>query len=98
MGAGRRARRQHLLGHDIALELGALVPAVFLGPGHADPAFGADPAAELARERAFAVTRDKGPSFRLLAQKRPHLLAQLLGFGRQFDWVEAEAEIHRLSP
>src|SRR5271156_4532909 len=96
MGAGRRVRRQHLLGHDIAFELGALVPAVFLGPGHADPTLGSDLAAELARERALAVMRGKGPGFLLLAQKRADLLAQFLGLGRQFDRVEAKAGGHRV--
>src|SRR5271170_8524202 len=96
MGAGRRVRRQHLLGHHIAFELRALVPAVFLGPGHADPALGADFAAELARERALAVMRGKGPGFLLMPQKGADLLAQFLGLGRQFDRVEAKAAGHRV--
>src|SRR5208283_1651955 len=95
MRAGRRARRQHFLGYDIALEMRALVTAVFLRPGHADPALGADPAAEFARKRPLASVWRKGAGLRLLAQKRPHFLAQFLGLGRQLDLVEAKAETHR---
>src|SRR5205807_8092481 len=36
-----------LLGHDKAFEKAALVPAIYFRPGHADPAFRADAAAEL---------------------------------------------------
>src|SRR5271156_6259854 len=68
--AGRRAGCQHLLGHDIALEMRALVTAVFLGPGHADPALGPDLTAELARKRPLAVARDEGSGLCLLAQER----------------------------
>src|SRR6516162_11007909 len=92
--AGRCTRRQHLLRHHIALEMRALVAAVLLRPGHADPALSPDSAAELARERPLAVARDKGPGLCLLAQNRPDLLAQFFGLGRQFDRVETEAQIH----
>src|SRR5262249_46480409 len=95
MSPGRRACRQQFLGYNIALELRALVSSVLFGPRHADPALGTDLAAELARERPFATIRREGSGLRLLAQKHPYLLAQFLGLGRQFDRVEAEAEIHR---
>src|ERR1700730_3062492 len=95
MRPGRRARRQHLLGHDIALEMRALVAAVFLGPGHPDPALGPDLAAEFARKRPLAVARGKGSGLSFLAQEGTDLLAQFLGLGRQLDRVEAEAETHR---
>ena len=45
--AHRRVGDAELLGDDVALEEAALAAAVFLGPGHADPALGADLAAEL---------------------------------------------------
>ena len=45
--AHRRVGHAELLGDDVALEEAPLAPAVFLGPGHADPALGADLAAEL---------------------------------------------------
>ena len=45
--AHRRVGDAEFLGDDVALEEAALAPAVFLGPGHADPALGADLAAEL---------------------------------------------------
>ena len=38
----RRVGDAEFLGHDVALEEAALVAAVFLRPGHADPALGAD--------------------------------------------------------
>src|SRR6516165_9599926 len=81
MRARRGARGQHLLGHDITLEMRAFMAAVFFRPGHADPALGPDPTAELARERALAVAGGKGPGLRFLAQTRPHLVAQFLGLG-----------------
>src|SRR5690242_9210188 len=49
MRADRRARRQQLLGDDVALEEAPLLPAIFLGPGHADPAALAEAATELRR-------------------------------------------------
>ena len=94
MRSGRRAGRQHFLRHDIALEMRALVAAIFFGPGHADPPLGADLAAELARERALAAVRREGAGLDLLAQKGADLPAQFLGFGRQLDRVEAEGGVH----
>src|SRR5205085_3554566 len=95
MGAGRCARRQHLLGHDIAFEMRALVAAVFLRPRHPDPTLGPDPSAELARERPLAAIGREGAGVDLLAQKGADLLAQFLGLGRQLNRIEAKAETHR---
>src|SRR3981189_1045424 len=39
----------HFLGHNMAREKRALVAAIFLGPGHAEPAAGADPAGKFRR-------------------------------------------------
>ena len=43
----RRVGDAEFLCHHVAFEEAALVPAVFLRPGHADPALGADAPAEL---------------------------------------------------
>src|SRR5271169_6227841 len=96
MGAGRGVRRQHLLGHDIALELRALVTAVFFRPGHADPTLGPDLAGEFARKPALAAMPREGAGLGLLAQKRADFLAQFPGLGRQLDRVEAKAGGHRV--
>src|SRR5215469_10220774 len=55
VGAGGCARRQHLLGDDVTLEMRALVAAVLLGPSHPDPALGANLAAKLTRERPLTA-------------------------------------------
>src|SRR5215472_7778853 len=95
VGAGRRPRRQHLFDDDVALEMRALVAAVFLGPGHADPALGADLAAEFARKRPLAAIRREGARLDLLAQKGANLFSQFLGRRWQFDRIKAETVAHR---
>src|SRR6185369_9142868 len=86
-----RARRQHLLEHDVALECRALVAAVLLRPQHADPSAGAYLQAEL------AVVATPGPLALVgralahrLAEKLAHFAPQLLGLGRQVQQLEIE--------
>ena len=67
----RRARREHLLEHDVALERRALVAAVLLRPRHADPAARAHLQAEL------AVVAAPGPRA-LVGRALAHRLAQEL--------------------
>src|SRR5689334_8396310 len=95
MRTSRCARCEHLLGHDIAFQMRAFMAAIFLGPGHPDPAFGTELAAELARKRSLPPMRREGPGFDLLMEKGANLLAQFLGLGRQLDRIKTEAIGHR---
>src|SRR5205823_12867017 len=88
IGPGRRAVRQHLLDHDIAFEMRALVPAILLRPGHADPAALADLAGECPRVIAAAALRAERAGVDLLAQKGADLAAQFPALRRQVDRVE----------
>src|SRR5262249_49709084 len=78
----------------------AFVAAVFLRPGHADPALGAD----LAGKGPGGLVRGavgrwaERACLDLLAQKSAHLLAQFLALGRELDRVEVEIIGHRLMP
>ena len=85
-----------LLGDDVALQEAALVAAVFLGPGHADPALGADLAAELLAVGAVgaAAMRVEGAGLDLLGEEGAHLLAQRHALGRQADRVECQLCCH----
>ena len=88
----RRVGDAEFLGHDVAFEEAALLPAVFLRPGHADPAFGADALAEggIVRIAVAGTVRIEGAGGDLLGQKRAHFPAQRLAFGRQTDRVELQ--------
>ena len=100
MQAHRRVGHAEFLGDDVTLEKIALVAAVFFRPGHADPAFGADPLAEGAILRV-AMTRpvgNEGPGRHFLGDEGAHFLAQLLAFGRQTDLVEVEIGAHGFLP
>src|SRR6201999_1127642 len=89
---GRRVGHPHLLGDDIALEEAALVAAIFLRPGHADPAALAD----LARKRGHVgvlaawLERREGTGGNLLREEGAHLLAKLLAFLREADRIETK--------
>ena len=75
--AHRRIGDPEFLGHHVAFEEIAFAPAVFLWPGHADPALGADAAAELLRMRV-AVTgtvRIERTTRHLVGEERAHLVA-----------------------
>ena len=89
---GRRVGDAHFLGHHIALEEGALVAAIFLRPGHAEPAALADPSGKFRRVGVFAVrlVRIEGAGGDLLGEEGAHFLAQLLAFGRQADRIETK--------
>jgi len=90
--AGRRIGDAHLLGHDVAFEERALVAAIFLRPGHAEPAAGADLARELRHVGVLAVglERREGAGGDFLGEEGAHLLAKLLTFFRQADRIETE--------
>ncbi len=89
---GRRVGDAHLLGHHIALEEGAFLAAIFLRPGHAEPALGADPAGEFRRVGVFAVrlVRIEGAGGDFLGEEGAHFLAQLLALFRQTDRIETK--------
>ena len=79
----RRARRQHLLQHHIALQRRALMPAILLRPGHPQPA------ARTHRLAERRVGADPGlrpllrrPLPQRIRQERPHLAPQRLRAGR----------------
>ena len=76
--AHRRIGDAELLGDDVALEEAALLAAVLLGPGHADPALRADLAAELFAVGAVdaGVVRVEGAGLDLLGEEGAHLAAQ----------------------
>ena len=70
MRSDRGAGRQQFLGHDIAFEHAALAPATALGPGHPDPAAGAEPPAERRRPMAAEIAvRDPQASGELLSDE-----------------------------
>ena len=72
----RRVGDAEFLGHHVAFEEAALVPAVFLRPGHADPALGADAPAEGAVVRVAVArpVRIEGAGGDLLGEERAHFL------------------------
>ncbi len=78
----RRVGDAHFLGHHIALEERALVAAMLLRPGHAEPAARADLAGEFRRVGVFAVrlVRVEGAGGDFLGEEGAHFLAQLLAF------------------
>ncbi len=91
----RRIGDAEFLRHDVALEEGALAAAVFLRPGHADPALGADAAAQL-RAVLVAVAgllRIEGAGGDFLGEEGAHFRAQRLAFGRQADRIETRAAV-----
>ena len=94
--AHRRVGDAEFFRHHITLEEAALVAAVFFRPGHADPAFGADAAAERAIV-AVAVpgpVRHEGAGGHFLGEKGAHLGAKFLARGRQADLIETEIRAH----
>src|SRR5207302_2823385 len=94
----RRIGDAEFFGEHIALEIAALLPAVFLRPGHADPALGTDPTAELGI-LPFAVpdaARIEGAGRDLRGNEGAHLRAQRLAFGRQADLIETKLGAHAI--
>src|SRR5258707_15895861 len=66
--------------------------AIFLRPGHADPAAFADPlgkAGDVA-VAALRAVRIEGAASDLFGEEGADLLAQLFAFGRQADGIETE--------
>ena len=97
MGGDRRPGDEQLLGHDVALQRGALAAAIAARPGHADPAACGQLAAEGGIEHRPAVGAALGrQAGRLGAQELAHLGAQRGDAGRQLDGVKGER--HQLSP
>ena len=78
MQAHRRIGDPEFLGDDVAFQEAALPAAELLGPGHADPALGADLAAELLAVAVIVagLVRIEGAGRDLLGQERAHLAAQ----------------------
>ena len=99
--AHRRIGDAELLGHHVALEEAALVPAVFLRPGHADPALGADAPAEFlacASRRGPGRVRIERAGRDLVGEERAHLLraASSHSGGRRI-WSKRRARVMRSS-
>ena len=92
----RRVGDAHLLGHHVTFEEGALLAAIFLRPGHAEPALGADPAGKFRRVGVFAVglVRIEGAGGDFLGEEGAHFLAQLLALLGQADRIETEGSGH----
>ncbi|MFK4511280.1 hypothetical protein ABIF81_006458 [Bradyrhizobium daqingense] len=92
----RRVGDAHLLGHHIALEERAFLAAIFLRPGHAEPALGADPAGKFRRVGVFAVglVRIESAGGDLLGEEGAHFLAQPLALLGQADRIETEGSGH----
>ena len=87
-----RAGGEHFFQHHIAFQSGALVTAVFLRPGHTDPAFGAHRAAEILVHAGPGF----GPLHRLAMgemgfQEVAHFLPQGFGGGGRGRGREAES-------
>ena len=97
--AHRRIGDAHFLRDDKTLKETALVAAVFLRPGHADPAFGADALAEFAvlGVAVAGPVGHEGAGRDFLGNEGAHFLAQFLALGRQADLVELEIGAHRLT-
>ena len=66
--------------------------AIFLRPGHAEPAALTDPAAEVARVGVFAIrlVRIEGAGGDFVGEKCADFLAQLFAFGRQADRIKTK--------
>ena len=93
---GRRGDDAEFLGDDVTVEIAALMAAVLLRPGHADPALGADALGELAVE---AVAPEAGgrvdrAALDLLGEEGADFAAQDLGLGRQAERIEADGGLH----
>ncbi len=101
MAPDRRVGDAELLGHHVALEEAALVAAIFLGPGHADPAASADAlATELAAVHVLAlgIVRIEGAGRHLLGDERAHVACAAVAFGRQAHLLEIENGAHGSTP
>ena len=69
--------------------------AIFLRPGHAEPALGADFTGKSRRVGILAIglERVEGSGRDLLGEEGADFLAQLLAFGRQADRIERRAAV-----
>src|SRR6516225_5510971 len=83
--------------HHVPLKEAALVPAIFFGPGHADPSPSANTFAEGAVMRIAMPwpVRIKGALGNFLGEKYAHLLPQSVAFGRQANLIELQFFAHR---
>src|SRR5580704_13884417 len=90
--AGRRVGDAHFFRHDVAFQERALVAAILLRPGHADPAALTD----LARERrhvgvlAVRLERRESAGGDFLREEGAYLFTKLLAFLRQADRIETK--------
>src|SRR5262249_22703898 len=92
--SGRRVGDAEFLRQHVALEETALAAAIFLRPGHADPALGADTLGKILGLRAFLssprIVRIERALGDLLGEKRARLAAQDLAGLRKADRIEGE--------
>jgi hypothetical protein len=74
------------------------VAAIFLRPGHAEPAALANSAGKFRRVGVLAVglVRIEGAGSDFVCEEFSHFLAQLLAFGRQADRIETKGCGHVL--
>src|SRR6185437_5810056 len=92
VGADRRAGGEHLLDHHVALVGGALLAAVLLRPGHAEPAA----LGHLAAELGAPAVRHRAHQRLVLVEEIAHLATQLVRGVGKFRRVETERlEAHR---
>ena len=94
----RRVGDAEFLGDDVAFEEAALMPAVFLRPGHADPAFGADAPAEflLCKSPWPGRCGSKVPAAISSARNARTSCAQRFAFRRQADLIEVKTRVMRV--
>ena len=92
--ARRRIGDAEFFGQHVALEEAALAAAIFLRPGHADPAFRRDTLGEFLGVRAFLaasrVIRVERAFGDLFSQERTRFAPQDLAGFRQADRIEGE--------
>ncbi len=95
--ARRRIGHAKLFRHNVALEEGALLPAVFLGPGQSDPTLLADLARKLVVEGLVATDRIGVPRAcrNLGLDECADLLAQVLALFRQSNRIKVQGCRHR---
>src|SRR5579872_2010979 len=97
MQVGRRVGDTKLFGYHVTLKLAALVAAVFLRPGHADPTLGADAFAEgaIVGLAVAAAMRIEGTRRNLFGQERAHFFTKRGAFRRQPYRIKPQCRTHR---
>ncbi len=99
MGSDGGADGHHLLENDIAFEHGSVLAAVGRGPGHADPAAGADRAGEVPVETDPGLgDRSGAPAGLMIRQKGANLQAERFRLRRQGGVGEVQRRRHQIAP